>query len=607
MMSRIGCFRRGMPSGSSCSSSCSSAFAEGIYDVRRRVLSSSSDVVYGGAAMASSSSSSNTPTDYAKQAFNNPLIKHAGEQLLYSRPKTIALSGPAGFLGSNVVDAILDAHEFRRANGLDPGELLLLSSSPGTLMARLTSQLGSQRLKTVRATRVDYYHQHDVDSWHDQLGSLGLGGCNAVFANLAGLAGPVPGKPDSMMAVNYRAPVAAARACEALGFGHFVQSSTQATKAERAGQVPYSRWKSMTDYSLARLEKLPVSITSLGLLYSSKSGAVGQRGDLLNMTDLTLLPLTPIMGNGTAPLQPLEVADAANRIAFLCLTEFSSRATQRYDLRRMPSGGWGSGSSSNNNTTTVRVGSINNTTGDVAANSSSSSSNSSISSSSSSSSTATYDADDGMNKMWNKDSWKQLVTNNQRHYTHCDNDAVGPEIMTMLELNEKFAKINSTKLTPVFVDYRNFERVLNVASLGNLNRQFVSLLRSEQATEKPIVGNPSEFEQLLGNDARLLRLDEVERNFRRRFPYWSTLKWAFTNYGVIEPGISLGLEITVTYLFGKQAGNPDNWIKTRGGIGLVALCAIAGGSAYLGAEFANVIVAFTPPSLTPPTPPPTSA
>ena len=37
-----------------------------------------------------------------------------------------------------------------------------------------------------------------------------------------------------------------------------------------------------------------------------------QRGDLLNMTDLTLLPLTPIMGNGTAPLQPLEVAAAAH-------------------------------------------------------------------------------------------------------------------------------------------------------------------------------------------------------------------------------------------------------------------------------------------------------
>ena len=43
-------------------------------------------------------------------------------------------------------------------------------------------------------------------------------------------------RPDAMMAVNYRAPIAAARACEALGFGHWIQSSTQAVKAERAGQ-----------------------------------------------------------------------------------------------------------------------------------------------------------------------------------------------------------------------------------------------------------------------------------------------------------------------------------------------------------------------------------
>lgn len=40
-----------------------------------------------------------------------------------------------------------------------------------------------------------------------------------------------------MMDVNYNAPVAAASACERLGFGHWVQSSTQATNAERAGQV----------------------------------------------------------------------------------------------------------------------------------------------------------------------------------------------------------------------------------------------------------------------------------------------------------------------------------------------------------------------------------
>jgi hypothetical protein len=55
--------------------------------------------------------------------------------------------------------------------------------------------------------------------------------------NLAGVAGPVTGKPDAMMQVNYYAPAAAARAAEALGFGHWIQSSTQATNAERGGQV----------------------------------------------------------------------------------------------------------------------------------------------------------------------------------------------------------------------------------------------------------------------------------------------------------------------------------------------------------------------------------
>jgi hypothetical protein len=40
-------------------------------------------------------------------------------------------------------------------------------------------------MSTVRATRCDYYYQHDFDSWRDQLGSLGMGGPNAVFINLA--------------------------------------------------------------------------------------------------------------------------------------------------------------------------------------------------------------------------------------------------------------------------------------------------------------------------------------------------------------------------------------------------------------------------------------
>ena len=54
---------------------------------------------------------------------------------------------------------------------------------------------------------------------------------------------------------------------------------------------------------------------TLGLLYSKEQGMVSQRGDNINMVDLALLPLTPIMGNGRAPLQPLEVEEAASRIA----------------------------------------------------------------------------------------------------------------------------------------------------------------------------------------------------------------------------------------------------------------------------------------------------
>jgi hypothetical protein len=40
-----------------------------------------------------------------------------------------------------------------------------------------------------------------------------------------------------------QAPVAAAQAAQELKFGHWVQSSTQATRADRAGQVMYSRAK----------------------------------------------------------------------------------------------------------------------------------------------------------------------------------------------------------------------------------------------------------------------------------------------------------------------------------------------------------------------------
>jgi len=78
--------------------------------------------------------------------------------------------------------------------------------------------------------------------------------------------------------------------------------------------------------------------------------------------------------------------------------------------------------------------------------------------------------------------------------------------------------------------HRNFETVLNEASLGNLNRQFVSLLRSEQDAERPIVGVPDTFQKLLGADATLFRMHDGlaatdafgnPETMKRRYVYFS--------------------------------------------------------------------------------------
>ena len=58
--------------------------------------------------------------------------------------------------------------------------------------------------------------------------------------------------------------------------------------------------------------------------------------------------------------------------------------------------------------------------------------------------------------------------------------------------------LGNTRFHPVHIDYRNMEMVLNVKSLGNLNRQFVSLLRSEQESSSPIIGNFEAWEKVLG-------------------------------------------------------------------------------------------------------------
>jgi hypothetical protein len=77
----------------------------------------------------------------------------------------------------------------------------------------------------------------------------------------------------------------------------------------------------MADFALSRIEGLPVSIATLGLLYRRSDMLVGQSGSALNLIDLPLLPLTPILGSGRAPLQPQEVSDAAERIAYLAFTD----------------------------------------------------------------------------------------------------------------------------------------------------------------------------------------------------------------------------------------------------------------------------------------------
>ena len=45
-------------------------------------------------------------------------------------------------------------------------------------------------------------------------------------------------------------------------------------------------------------------------------------------------------------------------------------------------------------------------------------------------------------------------------------DAVGPETMTMLDMLKFFARLNGNTLRPVFVDYRNFEKVNPTGRVG---------------------------------------------------------------------------------------------------------------------------------------------
>lgn len=357
-------------------------------------------------------------------------------------------------------------------------------------MQRLAPKYLAQERKipNLRASRVDYYTQHDVAEWVDQLGSIGAGGPESVFVNLAAVAGPVPEKKDAMYAINYKACVAAAAACQALSFGHFIQSSTQATVTERAGQVSYSKAKGMADFALSRMD-MPVTIAVLGLLYCKLEKNLGQDNgpDKINLTDLALLPLTPILGSGTAKLQPQEVSDAARRIAFLAMTDPADRPrTETSNLK--------------------------------------------------------------LSQMQSKFPGLRVY------------NAVGPEVMTILTLLSKFAYFQKRSgFYPVFVGYRNFELILNIKSIGNLNRQFVSLLRSEQDGETMATGDPDVWDKLLV-DAPLETLDGAMGHdvMKRRFPYWKTARWVMENPRIIPYGLLLSAEIVESFLMGRT-GEGTAW------------------------------------------------
>lgn len=153
------------------------------------------------------------------------------------------------------------------------------------------------------------------------------------------------------------------------------------------------------------------------------------------------------------------------------------------------------------------------------------------------------------------------------HYRYYD--AVGPETISILEMLKIFAEAQGNKsFRPVFIGYRNMEQVLNIQSLGNLNRQFVSLLRSEQDTAIPFVGDPTAWEGLMNGDHPLSKLEDAlnTRNQQqpdyhksRMFPYLSTLYWVYKHPKVIPPGIALSLEIIHSFLFNRN--QPQHYKK----------------------------------------------
>jgi hypothetical protein len=126
------------------------------------------------------------------------------------------------------------------------------------------------------------------------------------------------------------------------------------------------------------------------------------------------------------------------------------------------------------------------------------------------------------------------------------------------------------------------EALLNITSLGNMNRQFLSLLRSEQESHAPVIGDPRTFSKLLGENAKLTTLDEAfAKRYEellskgipsRRFPYWFTIQLVIYNPKIILPGLKLAWEILMSFAeqqLGWQNGKESSVISLLQGNELI--------------------------------------
>ena len=77
------------------------------------------------------------PRFWLKKELNNERVNERMKNKLFAKlkfetAKKVVISGPSGFLGSQVVDYFTEYNLYRQEHNQEPNEIILLSSSPGT-------------------------------------------------------------------------------------------------------------------------------------------------------------------------------------------------------------------------------------------------------------------------------------------------------------------------------------------------------------------------------------------------------------------------------------------------------------------------------------------